>query len=204
MRSDLSFRRPMAQRRPTLRSFRRLFCGLALGAVLAACVSPPPVDTAVAPARSEPPPAAASTAPVASAEQAPALPAPAAGDVSAAAGTIGTIDAIDDASKVYFALRSAQVDASGQQKLRAIADRLVGNRRASVLLVGHSDGQGSRSYNLALTEERLVAVGKLLRSYGVAARQIRRNRVGSVSSAPDCKDEACWQQARRVELLVTP
>lgn len=201
MRSDLSFRRPMAQRRPALRSFRRLFCGLALGAVLAACVSPPPVDTAVAPARSEPPPVAAKTAPVASAEQAPALPAPAAGDVSAAAGAIG---AIDEASNVYFALRSAQVDASGQQKLRAIADRLAGNRRASVLLVGHSDGQGSRSYNLALTEERLVAVGKLLRSYGVGARQIRRNRVGSVRSAPDCKDEACWQQARRVELLVTP
>ena len=108
------------------------------------------------------------------------------------------------ADNVYFAPRSAQVDVIGQQTLRALADRLAGSRRATVLLIGHSYGQGSRSYNLAITEERLVAVGKLLRSHGVAARQIRRDRVGSVRNAPDCRDEACWRQARRVELFITP
>ena len=111
---------------------------------------------------------------------------------------------VDEASNVFFASRSAWIDASGQQKLRDIADRLAGNRRATVLLIGHSDGQGSRSYNLAITEERLNTVGKLLRSYGVAAHQLRRNRVGSIRRTPDCNDEACWRLARRVELVVSP
>ena len=111
---------------------------------------------------------------------------------------------VDEASNVFFALRSVWIDMAGQQKLRDIADRLTGNRRATVLLIGHSDGQGSRSYNLAITEARLTAVGKLLRSYGVAARQVRRNRVGSIRSAPECNDEACWRKARRVELVITP
>ena len=135
------------------------------------------------------------------AEVVPAQAAPAAADPAPAPVEL---PAVDEASNVFFASRSAWIDAAGQQKLRDIADRLAGNRRATVLLIGHNDGQGSRSYNLAITEERLNAVSKLLRSYRVAPHQLRRNRVGGIRSALDCKDEACWRLARRVELVVTP
>ena len=175
--------------------------GVLLSAALAACATSPTPDAA----RSEPLAASVATAEVASAEPRPAVVGPVAGDEPPAAAPVkAPVPPIDEAGSVFFASRSAWIDASGQQKLRAVADRLAGNRRATVLLIGHSDGQGSRSYNLAITEERLTAVGKLLRRYGVSARQIRRNRVGSVRNTPDCQDEACWQQARRVELVVTP
>lgn len=196
MDSDLSRWRPLAQRRPSVWPLRRLLFGLMLGAGLSACATPLPPDAG----RAALPPVSVEPAPMLAQASQPAevaAPAP-------ASEPAPFVAAIDEASNVFFAPRSAQIDAAGQQVLRAIAERLAGNRRASVLLIGHSDGQGSRSYNLAITEERLVAAGKALRGYGVAARQIRRNRVGCVRSAPDCQDEACWRMARRVELVVTP
>ena len=182
----------------------RLACGVLLGAGLAACATSSPSSAA---ARVEPPAASVAPAVLASAEPLPPIAAPAAIDEAPAAEKIRVeahLPIIDEASNVFFASRSARIDATGQQTLRAIAERVAGNRPATVLLIGHSDGQGSRSYNLAITEERLAAVSKLLRSYGVAAHQLRRSRVGSIRSAPECNDEACWRRARRIELVVTP
>lgn len=112
--------------------------------------------------------------------------------------------AVATENNVFFALRSATVDAADREKLRQHADRLKSNRRERVLLVGHSDDQGSRNYNLAITEERIMAVQKLLRSYGVSARQIRRNRIGSVKPLVPCATKECQQQMRRVELVYLP
>ena len=179
-----------------------LACALLVAGVLAACATAPSdaarAETSLAGVA--PADAAVTEAP-AGITAGPAAAAPAAADPAPA-----PVDppVVDEASNVFFASRSAWIDAGGQQKLRSIADRLAGNRRSTVLLIGHNDGQGSRSYNLAITEERLNAVSRLLRSYGVAAHQLRRNRVGGIRSAPDCKNEACWRLARRVELVVKP
>ena len=178
-------------------------CALWLVLAAAACATPPPPEAG----RAVSPPVGVDSAPPIS------VPAPAPAPALTPDGVAATDPApdpaplltpIDEDSNIFFALRSAQIDAAGQQKLRAIADRLAGNRRARVLLIGHGDGQGSRSYDIALTEERLAAVGRMLRGYGVGVHQIRRNRVGSVRSVPACKDEACWRLVRRVELVVTP
>lgn len=111
---------------------------------------------------------------------------------------------VAEENNIIFALRSASVDDTGKGKLRQHAARLKDNRKARVLLVGHADDQGSRSYNLAITEERLMAVAKLLRSYGVSARQIRRNRSGRVKNATPCTTNECRQQLRSVELVYAP
>ncbi len=182
-----------------------LSCALLVAGGLAACATAPTeaaraetgtAAAVVADAPGPPPAAPAETAPVPDVVAVPTAADPVPAPVEP--------PPVDEASNVFFASRSAWIDAAGQQKLRDIADRLAGNRRSTVLLIGHNDGQGSRSYNLAITEERLNAVSKLLRSYGVAAHQLRRNRVAGVRSAPDCKDEACWRLARRVELVVKP
>ena len=108
------------------------------------------------------------------------------------------------ADAVFFALRSAHVDAEGMALLRKHADRLKQDRKSVVTLVGYSDGSGSRSYNLAITEDRLTAVSTLLRKYGVAARQIRRNRGYSVRTQMACKTAECRKEMRRVELVYAP
>jgi len=115
-----------------------------------------------------------------------------------------TIVPVAEEDNVFFALRSVMVSDTDKEKLRQHANRLKSNRRERVLLVGHSDDQGSHNYNLAITEERLMAVDKLLRTYGVSARQIRRNRTGNVKNRNPCATNDCLQQMRRVELVYLP
>ena len=105
-----------------------------------------------------------------------------------------------EANNVYFQLRSTAVDEAEKLKLREHADRLKQNPKEKVTLIGHMDDLGSRNYNLAITEERLMAVNRQLRSFGVPARQIRRNRAASDSGSTPCRNEACRALMRRVEL----
>jgi outer membrane protein OmpA-like peptidoglycan-associated protein len=52
------------------------------------------------------------------------------------------------------------------KKLRQHAEYLKQNPKTVVTLVGYVDDAGSRSYNLAITEQRILAVKQLLRTYG--------------------------------------
>ena len=106
----------------------------------------------------------------------------------------------DPADNIYFQLRSTVIDEAEKLKLRERAERLKANPKARVTLIGHMDDLGSRNYNLAITEERLMVVTSQLRALGVPARQIRRQRAAVENSSPDCKTEACRAPMRRVEL----
>ena len=158
--------------------------------ILFGCSTPPVTSTtsgAAVPtgATSEPPPAQAEDK----------------GTEAAESGTSGDADpAVIEADNIYFQLRSTTVDEAGELKLRAHAERLKQNPKERVTLIGHMDDLGSRNYNLAITEERLMAVSKQLRAYGVPARQIRRERAASEISPTPCRNEACRALMRRVEL----
>ena len=174
-------------RRSSAALLRVASAGLA-ACLLLGCGTPQPV----ADPSPEPPPAAVPvSAPAAEAAAPPvadaALPTP----------------LVDD-NNVFFASRSARIDDAGKEKLREHAGRLIQDRQARLTLVVHNDGQGSRSYNLAISEERLVAVEKALRSYGVSSRQIRRNRSVGLKNPPRCTNDECRQQMRRVELIYSP
>ena len=114
------------------------------------------------------------------------------------------VTAISDQNNIFFPLNSATVGDMERQKLRRHADRLKLNHDEIATLKGYTDNQGSRSYNLAITEERINAVRKMLRSYGVSKRQIRRNRSGGMKGGDQCVTNECRQKMRRVELLYSP
>ena len=113
-------------------------------------------------------------------------------------------EAIADENNIFFAPGSTSVDEAGSEKLRQYADRLKQNPKERVTLRGYSDELGSRSVSLAITEQRLTAVGKALRAYGVAARQIRRNRVAGVKKPVSCSSPGCRKPMGRVELVYLP
>lgn len=104
-------------------------------------------------------------------------------------------------NNVFFDPGSTTVNDAEKAKLRQHANRLKQNPKKYVTLTGHSDEQGSRNYKLAIAEERLVVVSKLLRSFGVSSRQIRRNRSASVKNSPACSTTDCLRLHRRVELV---
>ena len=69
-----------------------------------------------------------------------------------------------------------------------------------VTLIGLTDDQGSRSFNLVIAEQRIEAVAKILRAHGVLKSQIRPYPLGSNMPDPACKTPACREKMRRVEL----
>lgn len=104
-------------------------------------------------------------------------------------------------NNVFFERGLTVVRESEKEKLRQHAQRLKQNPKTYVTLTGHSDELGSRNYKLAIAEERLAAVSKLLRSYGASPQQIRRNRSASVKNPPSCSTDDCLRMRRRVELV---
>lgn len=108
----------------------------------------------------------------------------------------------NDADNIYFASGAAQVDEPAKDMLRRHALRLKGDSELVVTLVAYTDPLGSRSYNLAVAEERIEAVAETLRQLGVPRHQIRRVNGGQRPSvSPTCATPACQQQPSRVELV---
>jgi len=108
---------------------------------------------------------------------------------------------LDAENNVFFQANAVQVDAEGRRKLQRHAQRLKADAKLEVMLVGHTDDQGSRSYQLAVAEQRLEAVFRLLRGMGVPGRQLRRYPVGREMGIQGCSDAECRGSMRRVELI---
>ena len=114
------------------------------------------------------------------------------------------IATVADENIIFFAAGSTSVDDAGNEKLRQHADRLKQQPKMRLTLTGYGDDRGSRNVNLAIAEQRLVAVSKALRAYGASPRQIRRNRIGGVKKPSACSSADCRQRLSRVELVYSP
>ncbi|WP_170285871.1 OmpA family protein [Propionivibrio limicola] len=111
-----------------------------------------------------------------------------------------TIAAIDEDGAIFFPSAVTLVNDAGKEKLQRHAARIKEAPGIIVTLTGHTDDQGSRNYNLAIAEQRTLAVERLLRSYGVPARQIRRYSAGSEKVPKACRSAECRAKMRRVDL----
>ena len=146
------------------------------------------------PHEAPPPPATAQAAAVVAPATTPEAPAPA----------VKTESMALDEGNIFFAPGSTTVDAAGAAKLQRHASFLKENRKRTVTLVGHTSTSGSRSFNLATTDQRVAAVSKLLRANGVWPRQIRPHSVIRESVPAGCRTAECSIMTRRVELRYAP
>jgi len=127
--------------------------------------------------------------------------------ISAVAGNPGKpvdefLPPIDRENSVYFSLGSFTLDSEAIALIRHHADRLNGNPRLVVTVVGYTDDLGSREYNNALCLKRAQAVEQALQGLGVASRQIRISSRYGYEKAPakPCRTDACRKRLRKVEL----
>lgn len=183
--------------------YRRISLRYALPLVsllLAGCATNGDSRGAVAPGLSSS--ALTTSAPTASAEQPPpsALVSPSAG-VVAESGDVAPPRRHDEGNAVFFPRGSAVLDDAAIDVLRVHAERLRDDPRLKVLLVGHSDHLGSRSFNLAIAEQRTAVVKAKLREFGVQARQIAQRSYGNEKPGASCQSESCRQKMRRVDLV---
>ena len=102
---------------------------------------------------------------------------------------------------IYFDYDSSSVLSQFNEIIEAHANFLQANPNLTTTLEGHADERGSREYNLALGEQRALAVKKQLVVLGASPTQIRTVSYGEERPAVPGHDEQAWGLNRRVEFV---
>ena len=99
--------------------------------------------------------------------------------------------------RVLFAVDQTTLTPEAQATLRQQAVWLMNNTSYTAIVEGHADEQGTREYNLGLSERRATAVRDFLVTQGVAPNRLLVNFYGKDRPLAVCSDESCWRQNRR-------
>jgi outer membrane protein OmpA-like peptidoglycan-associated protein len=119
-----------------------------------------------------------------------------------------TIERVGEGIQVTFAsgllydFDSDVVKAEAQNNLKNLAASLHKFPNSDLVVIGHTDSQGSDSYNQGLSERRARAAAMYLASQGVEASRIRTMGLGETEPKASNDSEAGMQQNRRVEVAI--
>ena len=103
---------------------------------------------------------------------------------------------------IYFDTDSATVKAESEPTLKEIAKLLTRSSGLKLIVVGHTDNQGTLDYNMDLSKRRARAVVDALTSaHGVARDRLSSGGVGYLAPVASNATEAGRALNRRVELI---
>jgi outer membrane protein OmpA-like peptidoglycan-associated protein len=103
---------------------------------------------------------------------------------------------------VVFETGKADLKPGAAQRLQPLAQYLQANADVKVRIDGHTDSQGSDSYNQQLSEARAQAVRTALGGMGIAPDRITAVGHGESQPVADNMNAAGRQQNRRVEVTL--
>jgi outer membrane protein OmpA-like peptidoglycan-associated protein len=105
-------------------------------------------------------------------------------------------------SNIYFDVGSAQLKPESYAVLDGIVATLMDNPNARVQIAGHTDSDGSTSYNQTLSEQRAASVFSYLVQHGVPAANL--TTIGFGESQPYVPNTSAANKAqnRRIEFTV--
>jgi outer membrane protein OmpA-like peptidoglycan-associated protein len=106
------------------------------------------------------------------------------------------------ASGLLFDFDSSVVRGAARDNLTNLAQSLRNYPDTEVLIVGHTDSQGSDSYNQGLSERRAAAARDYLVTQGVASNRIRTMGLGESEPVATNDTDAGRAQNRRVEVAI--
>jgi peptidoglycan-associated lipoprotein len=118
-----------------------------------------------------------------------------------AGGELNDPNSILSKRNIYFDFDSDAIKAEYRPIVEAHAKYLVAHPSAKTVLQGNTDERGTREYNLSLGQRRSVAVKTALNLLGVQDTQIETVSYGEEKATPNCADETCFQQNRRVDIV---
>ena len=101
-------------------------------------------------------------------------------------------------ANIYFDFDKSGIRSEFRNPLSAGAGSIK-DARATVVIAGHTDEQGSEEYNLALGERRAGAVRKYLYNLGVPMGQMSIVSYGEARPAVSGRGEGAWRLNRRAE-----
>lgn len=105
-------------------------------------------------------------------------------------------------SGLLFPYDSDVLTAAAQQNLATLASSLDKYPNTNIMVVGHTDSNGSDSYNLSLSERRANAAVNYLVSRGVDRSRLRAAGRGETEPVASNDTDAGRQQNRRVEVAI--
>lgn len=106
---------------------------------------------------------------------------------------------------ILFDLDKDTMRADSTSQLEEIAGVLKADPSLHVLIVGHTDAQGSLQYNRELSMRRARSIARVLaEKYGIGAERLTPEGVGMAAPVASNRSEQGRAQNRRVELVDMP
>jgi len=106
--------------------------------------------------------------------------------------------------EILFATDSTAVRTDLQRDLRAVAGNLQAYPDTTVEIIGHTDSDGSASYNFDLSNRRAASVAAVLIDAGVSPTRIRTTGRGEDEPVASNLTPEGKAQNRRVEIVIVP
>jgi outer membrane protein OmpA-like peptidoglycan-associated protein len=103
---------------------------------------------------------------------------------------------------ILFPFDSSELLPDARTNLRRLADQLQDEARTDVMIVGHTDSQGTDEYNQRLSERRARAAAEYLADQGVSSARLRSTGRGEREPIESNATESGRQQNRRVEVAI--
>lgn len=104
---------------------------------------------------------------------------------------------------VLFETNKATLLGTAEERLNQVADALLSDRDATIVIEGHTDSQGNDAINDKLSKDRADSVREYLLKRGVAADRLSSVGKGSKSPIADNKSPEGRANNRRVEIIVS-
>ena len=105
---------------------------------------------------------------------------------------------------VTFRTGSSVVDAGFRPALQTVANSLRRHPNSSVRVVGHTDNVGSAALNNQLSQDRALAVARVLIENGISGNRIAVSGRGFYEPIATNSSAAGRAENRRVEIVITP
>ncbi|MFC4625023.1 OmpA family protein [Daeguia caeni] len=103
---------------------------------------------------------------------------------------------------IYFDFDKAELKPESLPQLNELASLLSGRPELNVLVVGHTDGEGTFDYNLALSQRRAQAVvDHLVKNHGLARSRLVAAGAGMMAPVASNRTEEGRARNRRVEIV---
>jgi outer membrane protein OmpA-like peptidoglycan-associated protein len=115
---------------------------------------------------------------------------------------VGEGIAVTFESGILFPFDSSELLPEARRNLRTLGDQLQDEARTEVMIVGHTDSQGTDAYNQDLSERRARAAASYLTSQGVSRSRLIPTGRGEREPIESNASEAGRQQNRRVEIAI--
>ena len=103
---------------------------------------------------------------------------------------------------LYFQTNSTELTAESQTLMPPILQSIKNRHSANISVIGHTDTVGDREYNLVLSRNRAMAVGRILVQNGVPSADITTTSHGNENPLIKTGDNVSEPRNRRVEVVV--